>query len=238
YKLNDKQMIQHGCIKTHKEHIHKEEIKRFLDTMKYPLYFLDFETFSASIPIHDGTRPYQQIPFQFSLHVITKKGAKPKQYSYLAETSADPRKEFAEKLIEVLGDKGSIIAYNSGFEERVLKELAEFLPKHHAKIMSYIERLVDLLQPFRDFYYYSPKQKGSASLKVVLPALTGKSYDDLEIGEGTSAALKFLHITQGSPGETITQAEIKKVRADLLDYCALDTEGMIWIVEKLRKISG
>jgi hypothetical protein len=237
YELNEKQMIQHGCSKTRKEHIHKDALKRFLAKLKYPLYYLDFETFGTGVPIHDGTRPYQQIPFQFSVHVVEKRGQKPKHYSYITEGKQDPRKEFAEQLIKVLGNKGSIIIYNQGFEQRIIEALAEFLPKHHDKLLSYRERMIDLLQPFKDFNYYNPKQGGSASLKEVLPALTGKNYDKLEIAKGGTASLAFLHITYGSDSEKPSKAEIKKVRANLEKYCGLDTEGLIWIIDKLRKIS-
>jgi len=132
----------------------------------------------------------------------------------------------------VLGNSGSIVVYNQGFEEGILKKLAVAFPAYDDWITSIRGRLVDLLQPFRGFYYYHPQQKGSASIKRVLPALTGKSYDGMEISKGNEASIKFYTITYGMT----TEEERNKVRADLEKYCALDTEGMIWIVERLREM--
>ncbi|MDP2925201.1 MAG: DUF2779 domain-containing protein [Nanoarchaeota archaeon] len=236
YKLNDKQKIQHQCEKTNKPYIDKKEIKKFLLRLKYPLYFLDFETIGTAIPLYDNAKPYQQIPFQFSLHVIEKESAKPKHYSYLADGNNDPREEFIEKLKKLLGTKGSIIVYNQGFEQGRLNEIAEFLPKYQAWVNQVTKRMVDLLKPFRDFCYYHPKQKGSCSIKKVLPALTGKSYEEMEIAEGGTASLRYLYSIHGSyDGTKATPEEVKKIREDLEKYCILDTQGMIWIVEKLRE---
>ncbi|MBL7148338.1 MAG: DUF2779 domain-containing protein, partial [Nanoarchaeota archaeon] len=124
-KLNDKQGIQRDCEINNKVHVNKDEIKKFLDKLKYPLYFLDFETFSTAIPMFDGLKPYSQIPFQFSLHVVEKEGSEPEHYEFLYSGSGDPRKEFLIELKKVLGSDGSIVVYNQGFEVSRLKELGE-----------------------------------------------------------------------------------------------------------------
>ena len=134
----------------------------------------------------------------------------------------------------MLGNAGSIVVYNQGFEEGVLKELAKMFPEYDDWITGLRTRMIDLLKPFRSFHYYHPRQKGSASIKKVLPALTGQGYDGIEITEGNEASIKFYKVTYGEA----TEEERKKVRADLEKYCALDTEGMIWIVEKLRELSA
>ena len=233
YKLTTNQQIQKTCEKTKKPFIDQERIKGFLNSLKYPLYYLDFETYSTTIPLYDDLKPYQQLPFQFSLHIQEKNGEITHK-EFLAEGKGDPRKEIMKALKESLGEKGHIIVYNQGFEIGRLREMAEVIPGYKAWTESIIQRITDLLVPFRKFYYYSPKQQGSASLKKVLPAITGKDYSHLEISEGETASLQYLNITHGE----VTEEEKKKVRKQLLEYCCLDTEGMVWIVDELRKLAG
>jgi hypothetical protein len=231
FELTAHQEIQKKCAKTGKEHIDKEKIKEFLDKLIYPLYYLDFETFSAAVPMFDKSRPYQNIPFQYSLHVV-QADKTTTHFSFLAEGKNDPRLDFLASLKKVLGTEGSIVSFNSSFENNVMSELAKFYPKEKKWVKSVIDRSVDLIVPFRNFYYYSPKQKGSASLKVILPTLTGKSYNHLEIHKGDDASFEFLNITFGD----MPEAEKQKIRKNLEEYCGLDTEGMVWIVDELRKI--
>ena len=229
-KLNDKQQIQKDCVICGQPHIDTDEIKSFLKSLKYPLYFMDFETFATAMPIYDGTSPYQNIPFQFSLHVITKPGAMVEHYEFLAEGKDDPRPAFLAQLKQDIGPKGSILVYYAAFEKSRLKELAGAFPEYQEWVDSINERIVDLNVPFRDFSYYHPQQMGSASLKQVLPALTDLSYKDLEIGEGTTASLKFMEAAFGN----ISELERQKIRTDLLTYCGQDTGGMIDILKKLQ----
>ena len=237
FELNEKQLIQHKCAKSGKPCVHKEKIKEFLKTLKYPLYFMDFETYATAIPLYNGLRPYQPIPFQFSVHLIEKHGEKAKHFSFIAEGSGDPRKKFIEELKKVLGKKGTILVYFQSFEKGRLEELGNMFPKHKKWIKSIFERIVDLIVPFKNFYYYNSAQEGSASIKDVLPALTGKSYEGMEIAGGQMASLQYLYITHGSfDGKKASPDEIKRVRHALELYCGLDTEGMIWIVGKLREL--
>jgi hypothetical protein len=237
-KLNDKQKIQHKTHKSGEHHCDIDELKLFINKLKYPLYFLDFESYSTAIPLYNGLKPYQQIPFQFSINIIEKKGTKPKHISFIAEGTEDPRPAFLKALKEGLGSNGSIVVYNQAFEQTVLKKLAEYYPLYQTWVESINERMVDLLIPFRNFAYYHPKQKGSASLKYVLPVLTGANYSDFEIANGSDASLSYLFITHGSyQGKKATSEEIKKVRADLEKYCGQDTEGMVWILEKLKDLT-
>jgi len=231
--LSRQQQIQKECVITSNTHIEKEEIRQFLDKLIYPLYYLDFETIGPAIPIYDGTRPYQTIPFQFSLHIVENGDSEPVHYSFLADGKDDPRPTLLTELKGLLGSEGSIIAYNSGFEEGILRELAEAFPEYTDWFESIRARIVDLLAPFSRFHYYHASQKDTASLKKVLPAVTGKSYEEMGIGAGMDASIAYERITYGNA----TQEEIPRVRADLEKYCALDTEGMIWIVEKLKEMS-
>lgn len=231
------QKIQHKVTATGKTHQDKAELQAFMEKLTYPLCFMDFETYATTIPLYDGLKPFQAIPFQFSVHVIAKEGSKPKHYSFIAQGSDDPRNEFTEELKKALGEKGTVLAYYQAFEKSRLKELAEFFPKYKTWVENVIERMIDLYDPFKNFAYYHLSQKGSASLKKVLPALTGKGYEDMEIGNGNEASLRYLFITHGSySGEKATSAEIQKVRDDLEKYCGQDTEGMIWILDKLKEL--
>ena len=230
--LNGKQEIQKNCEISGKPHIDKKSIKQFLNTLESPLYYMDFETFSGAIPLFDGTKPYQQIPFQFSLHVVGKDNATAEHYSFLADGASDPRPEFIASLKNVLGNSGSIVVYNQGFEKRILRALANVFPEYNEWVESLNDRIIDLLAPFRAFHYYHPKQKGSASIKNVLPVLTGTTYDHLDISDGMDASLTFLDVISNN----FTEKEIIKIRKDLEKYCALDTEGMIWIVDKLKEL--
>ena len=231
------QKIQHKVTKSGEHHADKEELAEFIDGLKYPLYFMDFETYATAIPLYDKLKPYQAIPFQFSVHVIEKYGAKSKHHSFIASGDKDPRLKFAQELRSVIGKSGTVLVYYQSFEKGRLKDLAEAFPDESKWIDLVIKRLVDLYEPFKNFAYYHPSQKGSASLKKVLPALTGKGYDNFEINNGMAASIAYLFITHGSYyGEKATAQEVKKVRANLEKYCGQDTEGMIWILEKLEKL--
>ena len=231
-KLNDKQQIQKECVICGQPHIDTDEIKSFLKGLKYPLYFMDFETFATAIPIYDGTSPYQNIPFQFSLHVITKPGALVEHYEFLAKGKDDPRPAFLAGLKQDIGPNGSILVYYAAFEKSRLKELAKAFPEYQEWVDSINDHIVDLNVPCRDFNYYHPQQQGSSSLKHVLPALTNLNYADLEIGEGNTASLKYMEAAFGD----IPEEERQKIRNDLCIYCGQDTGGMIDILRKLRAL--
>ena len=184
YKLNDKQRIQQACVVSGEPYVDKEAIRDFLSSLEYPLYYLDFETIGPAVPLFDGIRPYHDIPFQFSVHVVKDEQSLPVHHSYLTSGEDDPRPALLAELQKTLGNSGSIIAYNKGFEEGILRDLASAFPEYSDWIEQVCSRLVDLLAPFRNFDYYHPAQKGSASLKAVLPAITGRGYEDLEINDG------------------------------------------------------
>ncbi|MCX6143220.1 MAG: DUF2779 domain-containing protein [Ignavibacteriales bacterium] len=231
--LSEKQDIQVSALQSRKPHIDKSGIRDFLNQLVYPVYYLDFETFGTAIPLFDDVRPYEQIPFQFSLHIVEGEGKKPKRESFLADGASDPRPEILKRLKELLGNKGSIVAYNAPFEKDKLSK-ASGIFKEYAKWYDAIEpRFVDLLTPFKSFYYYHPDQCGSASIKAVLPALTGKSYEGLEIAEGGTASLEYLRVTFGD----VEERDRQKARRDLETYCALDTGGMVMIVEELERLA-
>lgn len=235
--LNLKQQIQLECAKTGKPKINKREISKFIRSLRYPLYFFDFETLSAAMPIYDGTKPFQQIPFQYSIHIINSLDDNSKHHDFLAEGTHDPREELLLNLKEHLGEEGSILVYYESFEKGVLRELAEAFPENKKWIYAAIDRIADLYQPFKNFYYYHPSQQGSASIKSVLPALTDLSYKGMEIADGQSASIYFLYICGNYDvyEKCPSNEEVKRIRKSLIDYCRMDTGGMIHMLKTLIK---
>ena len=232
YRLTDKQQIQVESIRTRKPIINNQGIQDFLKTLEYPFYFLDFETFMTAIPMYDNVRPYQSIPFQYSLHIQKTKNDKPEHFSFLADGKKDPRPEILKHLKKLLGSSGSIIAYNAGFEKGKLADASAAFTEYREWFENIHNRVVDLLSPFRSFDYYHPKQRGTASIKAVLPVLTGKSYEGMEIAEGGTASIEYFRVTFGGADEK----ERQHVREQLEKYCSLDTIAMVWIVEKLSNL--
>ena len=231
-KLSAAQQIQQTCEINNEPFIDKGAIQGLLNSLQYPLYYLDFETFNPAIPFYDGTRPYQRMPFQFSLHLVRSPGTEPERYGFLADGTGDPRPMLLSELRDKLGENGNILVYNQGFEKGVLKELGEAFPEYTTWVEETCDRVIDLYAPFRNFSYYHPMQQGSASLKKVLPALTGQGYDNMEIAKGDDASLTFFNIVMG----IYSEEERQKVRQDLEEYCSLDTEGMVRIVGRLLEL--
>ncbi len=230
--VDAKQEIQLRAIRSRRARVDRDALREFLGGLEYPLHFIDFETINPAIPIWDATSPYQQVPFQFSLHIVKRPGGKPVHHAFLANGISDPRPEILARLKRHLGQRGSIVAYNANFEKNVLRACGAAYPAFAPWWTKAEPRVVDLLQPFRSFHYYHPDQRGSASIKAVLPALTGKGYAGLEIADGATASQEFLRITFGKA----SAAERRRVHAALEKYCALDTMGMVRIVKALDRL--
>jgi hypothetical protein len=230
--LSNKQKIQVEAVRTGQMRVDKEAVVQFLKKLEYPLAFLDFETIGAGIPLFEGMRSYRQIPFQYSLHVIQTPGDDPVHYEFLPDKAEDPRPSLLEALKADLPTTGSVVAYSSSVEAGAIRNLAELDPSANSWAEDVISRMVDLLKPFSSFAVYHPDQNGSASMKAVLPALTGEGYDDMEVS-GDIAGPEWQRITFGD----VPEHEVTKVRQDLLDYCEKDTEGMVYIVEALQQLA-
>ncbi len=213
--------------------IDKEAINDFVQTLKYPLYFLDFETWITPVPEQDGQWPYRQMPFQFSLHIQNSVDSEVTHKEYLAESKESDLLIFVETLLESLGNEGSIVVYNKAFENTRLRELKEQFPLYESAISALQERLVDLMSPFRKKHYYLPEMEGSYSIKQVLPALIPElSYDNLLIGDGGEASSVFYNLNKNQDSDTILE-----IRTALLEYCQLDTLAMVKILEKLKSLN-
>jgi len=233
FPMQDRHRIQVDASVSGHPHVDSGAVRTFLDELAYPLYFLDFETFATAIPLLDGVRPYQPAPFQFSLHVVDRQGAEPNHHSWLWDGTGDPRAEMLTQLKGLLGTHGSIVAYNAGFETRILRTSVEFCTDYAAWWDEIQPRILDLMRPFRSYSVYYPQQHGSASMKAVLPALTGKGYDDMAISDGSHASQEFLNIMFADT----TPKDRERVTKNLEDYCALDTLGMVDIIESLTALS-
>ncbi|MGB5849629.1 MAG: DUF2779 domain-containing protein, partial [Ignavibacteriaceae bacterium] len=200
----------------------------------YPLFFMDFESFQPAVPLYDNSKPYQQIPFQYSIHLKDKKGGELKHFELLAEPGEDPRIKFIEGLLNDAKGKVDIVVYNKSFEITRLKEIARDFPQYADKIEKLILRIRDLMIPFQKKYYYAPEMKGSYSIKAVLPSLVPElSYDELEINEGGLAS-----ITYESLQTETDMMIIAETREQLLEYCKLDTLAMVKIMDKLVTTTG
>ncbi len=231
-KLSQTAKLQVEVYKSKKDIIDKKAIKEFLSDLNYPVYFMDFETFQPAVPMFDNSKPYMQIPFQYSLHYKKNKKSTVEHYEFLAETGNDPRKKFIENLLRDTKSEGDILTYNKSFEVLRLKEIAEAFPKYKKQIEERINRVKDLMLPFQKKYYYTYKMQGSYSIKYILPALIPElSYKDLEINEGGLASIAF----EGLFYETDLM-RIADTRTNLLEYCKLDTLAMVKLLEKLESL--
>lgn len=231
FKLSANQMLQRAAVISGTERIEKDKIRAFLQSLQYPHYYLDFESINPAVPVYDGTRPYQQIAFQFSLHVQAAPDGELVHHMFLAEGKADPRPEFMRLLRDLLGTDGSIVTYNAGFEKGIMKACVEAMPEYGQWYAEVEARIVDLLVPFRSMDYYHPAQHGSASIKAVLPVLTDLRYDG-EIADGATASTEYLRVTFGN----VEEEERLRVRNALEAYCGLDTMAMVMLVERLAKL--
>jgi Domain of unknown function(DUF2779) len=234
FAMTDKQLIQRRALSSGTPHLRKAAVASFLRKLKYPVSFLDFETLATAVPLFDNVRPYQQVPFQFSLHIVRAPGGAPEHHPFLADGTGDPRPAFMQALCAALPETGSVVAYNADFEISRLQECAAVLPEHGPWVNAVKRRVIDLLQPFRNFDFYHPSQQGSCSMKATLPALTGVGYDHLDTRDGGMASSEFLRVTFGQ----VSAAEKAKVRQRLEEYCSLDTFGMLQIIDALRSMSA
>ncbi len=229
-ELSAKQCIQQEATRSGRTWIQPAEIRQWIDGLSYPIHCFDFETMMPAVPLFDGTRPYQQIPFQFSLHSIDAPGARPRHVEFLAETAADPRPALIEAL-RAIGPEGIILAYNMGFEQARLREMAADFPAHAVFLLGLVERFQDLIIPFRNFWWHDASQRGSCSLKSVLPAVTGTTYEGMEITEGGQAAREFQRVVFGN----VDAAERSRVLAALRTYCAQDTLALVDVIGALSE---
>ena len=228
--LGWRQKLQLDGVLYQKNHIDIGAVKAFIDSLWYPLCFMDFETTCRiPIPLFDGTRPNQFIPFQFSLHIMDKPDGELSHYEFLAGGKVNPQKEFLEKLFAAVPRNACILVWNQSFEVARLKELADAFPDKKADIFAMIGNVRDLMMPFSDKSIYHWQFNGSYSIKDVLPALVPElSYDNLEVSDGGTASSAWVRMIQSNDN-----SEKETFRKELLEYCHLDTLAMVKILEKI-----
>lgn len=212
--------------------IYASEIKEFINEFKYPLYFFDFETVAHAVPVYNDSRPYQQVPFQYSLHIQQTKNSKLKHVDFLGDGTTDPRESLIKELLNHLKDKGTILVWYKPFEQTRLKELARDFPKYENQLNALHDRIIDLMVPFKKKHYRHPGFKSSASIKKVLPILVPElSYSELEVQDGLTASNLYANLKEQTKEIQLQQSH------NLLAYCHLDTLAMVKILEKLKQVN-
>lgn len=216
-------------------HVDAHRIGEYISSAAYPINFLDFETFSNAVPKYEGQQPYNGIPFQYSLHVLHADGEL-EHKEFLADEHSDPRPALTEHLLNDVTQVGTIIAFNKGFEQSVIRSLATMFERQHNALLEMNNRFIDLIEPFRKLMYYHPGFNGSFSIKSILPALFPDeeelSYNNLEVQGGEMAMVAY-----ASLGQVEDEVERQHIRESLLAYCKLDTLAMVAIWRKLSNIA-
>ena len=237
FALTHFQNLQRNGLQKDETYMDQLAIKNLISRWEFPLYFFDFETIFPAIPVLNGTRPYQQVPFQYSLHILEQDGklthkeflANPEDFS----NGEDPLKQMVEQLKNDFGTKGNIVTYNQSFEVGRLNDLVKFFPEDADFLLNLVDRIVDLLPVFQGGHFYFPAMKNSASIKSVLPAIAPEfTYENLEIQDGGSASSLFHQsIENGNFSE-------ENLRENLLKYCEIDTLAMVVIYQFLVRNSS
>ncbi len=231
-KLNHYQMIQ---IQTHlskdqQPHVNKDLIRHFFQSLKFPLYHLDFETINEAIPPFDGIGCYKQVPFQYSLHIQEKPEGKTIHKEFLG-SKLDSEYELAKQLCSDIPLDVMSVSFNMSFEKKVLKHLAERFEDLAEHLMNIHDHMVDLLIPFRDCCFYSVKQNGSNSIKYVMPAMCPEmeqAYKKLPLVHNGGEALSMYPKMIKMSGK-----ELENTRQGMLKYCELDTLSMVEVLNAL-----
>lgn len=214
--------------------VKKKELKEFLDGLWYPLCFLDFESHQPPVPPSDNMHPFEQVAFQYSLHIKESEDAPLIHSEFLANGEEDPREALARQLVSDIPDGACVLAYNKQFECMVVSGLAAAFPDMADKLCAVRDNIRDLMVPFQKKYYYDRRMEGSFSIKAVLPALYPNSpelsYENLPgVHNGSQAMLSYSTLSNVAPEKA------EEIRQNLLKYCCLDTLGMVKIVEKLQE---
>jgi CRISPR/Cas system-associated exonuclease Cas4 (RecB family) len=237
---NDHQLstIQQRQIEYHYQdketHINKQELRQWLSSLVYPLYFLDFETLDHPIPPFKGTYPNQRLPFQASIHTLNHVNASLKHDDLLIMPNEDPRDKMSQFLVDVIQKNGSVIVYNTSFEKSIIKDLINQVPDKTASLQAIINHMIDLLDVFRQGMVYDKAMEGSFSIKKVYPAIckeASHAYQDLNhVHNGTEAMAAL----EDLPDLDIIQR--REIIKDLKAYCALDTLSMVDLLDALGKM--
>lgn len=235
FKLSSKQQIQVNAAKAGEVVIDRNAIRERIESWKYPLHFLDYETFSYAIPLFDGVRPFQQMCFQYSLHTIPESGSEPVHSFYLSTGETAPARSLAEKLEQDLsGTNGTVFVWYEPFEKTRNDEMGMMYPEFAGFFSELNTRVYDLMKIFSENLFVHPDFRGSSSIKKVLPVLVPHlSYRELGIGDGMTASISWF---RAATWETTRDIERQQIFDDLEKYCHLDTLAMVEIFKRLREL--
>jgi len=222
-RLNAKQRVQQDVVMSEEAHVDSAAVEKWVSQLSYPLWMLDFECASSAIPFFDATKPFQQVPFQFSLHCVSEDGSV-EHHEFLWDSFSDPRSALLDAM-KVISSEGTILAYYQSFEKRVIRDLVQAYPEEKEFLEGLLARFDDLMIPFANFWLYDKAQQGSCSIKKVLPAWTSNSYDGMAIQDGNTAARAWI---------TAVKDNDEQLLQDLLAYCKQDTQAMVDLFEVLR----
>ncbi len=233
YKLNKKQRIVAECVRAGREHLDRAELRERLEELRYPLWFLDYETCLCPIPIFPGYKPQQPAVFQYSLHCQDAPGGEVQQCGFIGWGEDEPSGELLEHLSAELGAEGSILVWNQSFEKTRNREMAELHPEYAEFLGDVNERIVDLMAIVDEGIYYHPDFRGSASIKQVLPVMVPElSYQGMEVHEGLQASAGWLKLRSG----LLSGEERTELLEDMARYCALDTYAMVAILRRFQEM--
>ncbi len=230
FEISENQRVVVESTKNKKRFLDKDGLQQALESIKPPVYYFDFEALTSAIPFIDNTRPFESIPFQWSLH-LNKDFKDISHHYFLAEEKKDFRRDLIEQYLSLVGDNDyPIVAYNISYEKTRLKELSQLYPDLSAQIDCTIDRFVDLMLIIKD-HFYDYRFYGSFSLKRVLPVLTNESgYDELKgVQDGDGAQAQFYDLINNS----LNKEDRIKVKKQLLEYCEKDTYSLVQIHQKL-----
>ena len=215
-------------------YLDKPKVTELLQSLMYPIYFLDYETYDEAMPLYKGQKPYQKMVFQYSLHIISSNGEAIQHEEYVAFEPGDPARNLVEHLRRHISDKGSVVVWNKTFEGGRNKEMGEQYPEYKDFLTDVNNRMFDLMEIVSKGYYLHPDFKGSWSIKNVLPVMVPElNYKGLKINKGDMAMLAWWEMVHNE------NVDEKKNTADaLLEYCGLDTHAMVEIWKKLVQLSS
>ena len=232
YPLTPKQRKIVDVMQSKTSYLDKPTVTGLLQSLTYPLYFLDYETYDEAMPLYKGHKPYQKMVFQFSLHIVSSNREAMQHEEYLALEPGDPASGLVKHLRKCISDQGTVIVWNKAFEGGRNKEMAELYPEYKDFLLNVNARMFDLMEIVSKGYYLHPEFLGSWSIKNVLPVMSPElSYKSLSINKGDQAMIEWYEMANGD------KTKKDGVAKALLEYCGLDTMAMVKVWEKLKELT-
>lgn len=231
FSFTKEQRIQYECAVTNRIHVDKQQILKFLANFNYPLIFLDFEFFMPAVPAYENTSPYEHLPFLYSIHSKSSPHSTCMHRYFLAETGVQPFESFIQQLIIDTSNEGDIVVFDPTHEKRILSKAMNLFPEHKNALQRIVNRIKDLSEPFQKKHFYCTPMKGSYSMKALLPAVAPElHFNQLDIKNGIAALAAFEKLQVETD-----MFKALETRQKLIEYCKMDTLGLVKIFEELEK---